>query len=75
MTDGKRIVITGIGLTSPNGNNLTEFRSTLLSESPLIDRRSFIRSFVKEVKVTINYAPCKLTCPPKTEPVSMSEEG
>ena len=31
MTDGKRIVITGIGLTSPNGNNLTEFRSNLLS--------------------------------------------
>jgi 3-oxoacyl-[acyl-carrier-protein] synthase II len=31
LTDGKRIVITGIGLTSPNGNNLTEFRSNLLS--------------------------------------------
>jgi hypothetical protein len=54
LTDDKRIVIIGIGLTSPNGNNLTEFRSNLLSESPLIDRRSFIRSFVKEVKVTIN---------------------
>jgi 3-oxoacyl-[acyl-carrier-protein] synthase II len=29
--DHKRIVITGIGLTSPNGNNLTEFRANLLA--------------------------------------------
>ena len=28
--DQDRIVITGIGLTSPNGNNLTEFRQNLL---------------------------------------------
>jgi len=28
--DHKRIVITGIGLTSPNGNNLAEFRANLL---------------------------------------------
>jgi hypothetical protein len=54
LTDGKRIAITGVGLTSPNGNNLAEFGSNLLSESPMIDRRSFIRSFVKEVKVTSN---------------------
>lgn len=28
---GKRIVITGIGLTAPNGNSLTEYRESLLS--------------------------------------------
>ena len=31
VAGGQRIVITGIGLASPNGNNLTEFQSTLLS--------------------------------------------
>jgi 3-oxoacyl-[acyl-carrier-protein] synthase II len=31
MTDRQRIVITGIGLTAPNGNNLTEFRESLLA--------------------------------------------
>jgi len=31
MDDAKRIVITGIGLTAPNGNNLTEFREALLN--------------------------------------------
>ena len=32
MTDpDQRIVITGIGLTSPNGNNLQEFRQNLLN--------------------------------------------
>ena len=30
MFDDKRIVITGIGLTSPNGNNLAEYRQNLL---------------------------------------------
>jgi 3-oxoacyl-[acyl-carrier-protein] synthase II len=30
MDDTRRIVITGIGLTAPNGNNLTEFRQALL---------------------------------------------
>lgn len=29
--DNQRIVITGIGLTAPNGNNLTEFRASLLA--------------------------------------------
>ncbi len=29
--DSQRIVITGIGLTAPNGNNLTEFRESLLA--------------------------------------------
>ena len=31
MTDGKRIVITGVGLASPNGNNLAEFRRNLVN--------------------------------------------
>ena len=31
MNDETRIVITGIGLTAPNGNNLTEFRQNLLA--------------------------------------------
>jgi len=31
IPDHKRIVITGIGLTSPNGNNLSEFRANLLA--------------------------------------------
>jgi 3-oxoacyl-[acyl-carrier-protein] synthase II len=30
LPDDQRIVITGIGLTSPNGNNLNEYRSALL---------------------------------------------
>jgi 3-oxoacyl-[acyl-carrier-protein] synthase II len=30
LSDSERIVITGIGLTAPNGNNLAEFRSSLL---------------------------------------------
>ena len=31
LPDDQRIVITGIGLTSPNGNNLSEFRENLLN--------------------------------------------
>jgi 3-oxoacyl-[acyl-carrier-protein] synthase II len=31
LPDHQRIVITGIGLASPNGNNLTEFRESLLA--------------------------------------------
>lgn len=31
MDDTQRIVMTGIGLTAPNGNNLTEFRANLLA--------------------------------------------
>jgi 3-oxoacyl-[acyl-carrier-protein] synthase II len=31
LPDDQRIVITGIGLTSPNGNNLAEFRESLLA--------------------------------------------
>jgi 3-oxoacyl-[acyl-carrier-protein] synthase II len=31
LPDSQRIVITGIGLTAPNGNNLSEFRAALLA--------------------------------------------
>lgn len=31
LPDNQRIVITGIGLTAPNGNNLSEFRAALLA--------------------------------------------
>jgi len=31
MTNDERIVITGVGLTSPNGDNITDFRKNLLS--------------------------------------------
>lgn len=31
MTENSRIVITGVGLTAPNGDNLAEFRQALLS--------------------------------------------
>lgn len=31
LTDNQRIVITGVGLTAPNGNNLTEYRQALLA--------------------------------------------
>src|SRR6185503_12163909 len=30
LADNQRIVITGVGLTAPNGNNLGEFRAALL---------------------------------------------
>ena len=31
MDSTQRIVITGVGLTAPNGNSLTEYRSALLN--------------------------------------------
>lgn len=31
LPDSQRIVITGVGLTAPNGNNLSEFRAALLA--------------------------------------------
>ena len=37
MDDSKRIVITGLGLTSPNGNSLEEFRKNLLEGVSGID--------------------------------------
>lgn len=37
MNNDKRIVITGIGLTAPNGNNLSEFRENLIEGKSGID--------------------------------------
>ena len=31
LNDDQRIVITGVGLASPNGNTLSEFRANLLN--------------------------------------------
>ena len=39
QSDDQRVVITGIGLTAPNGNNLAEFRESLLAG------RSGVRAF------------------------------
>ena len=38
--DHQRIVITGIGLTAPNGNNLSEFRASLAGGA---QRRAAVR--------------------------------
>lgn len=38
MTDKTRIVITGIGLTSPNGNTLSEYRQNLLAGKGNVQR-------------------------------------
>lgn len=39
LPDSQRVVITGIGLTAPNGNDLTSFRESLLAG------RSGVRSY------------------------------
>ncbi len=36
--DARRIVITGVGLTAPNGNNLAEFRESLLTDKSGIQK-------------------------------------
>ncbi|MFT6069790.1 MAG: 3-oxoacyl-[acyl-carrier-protein] synthase II [Bacteriovoracaceae bacterium] len=38
MLNKQRIVITGVGLTAPNGNNLSEFRNALLNQVSGIQR-------------------------------------
>ena len=45
----------------------------LLGESPLMERRAFIRSFVKEVKVTCDRAILTYTMP--MPPKGLTEEG
>lgn len=47
MKKMERIVITGIGLTAPNGNNLAEFRSALLESKPGV--RSFETRYMGKV--------------------------
>jgi 3-oxoacyl-[acyl-carrier-protein] synthase II len=39
-SDDQRIVITGIGLTAPNGDNLPDFRTALLAGKSGVDRYS-----------------------------------
>ena len=38
MLTSQRIVITGVGLTAPNGNNLAEFRNSLLHQVSGIEK-------------------------------------
>ncbi|MDD2714694.1 MAG: beta-ketoacyl-[acyl-carrier-protein] synthase family protein [Candidatus Wallbacteria bacterium] len=47
MLQKKRIVITGVGLTAPNGNNLSEFRQSLLCGKSGI--RKFETRYIGEV--------------------------
>lgn len=54
MDEQKRIVITGIGLTAPNGNNLAEYRQSLLEgKSGITDYE--IRYFGKTFAGICNY--------------------
>lgn len=54
MDDIQRIVITGVGLTAPNGNNLTEYRNALLSGKSGISSYE-IRYFGKTLAGICNY--------------------
>jgi 3-oxoacyl-[acyl-carrier-protein] synthase II len=53
-----RIVITGVGLTAPNGNNLAEFRSSLLAGKSGI-RRLNIRYMGEVLAGTCHFDPLK----------------
>ncbi len=55
MPDLPRIVITGVGLTSPNGNSLSEFRSNLLAGVSGV-RPWEIRHFGPTVAGQVDYA-------------------
>lgn len=54
-TDQERIVITGIGLTAPNGNTLSEFRSNLLSAVSGVSRYT-IRYFGETLAGLCNFS-------------------
>ncbi len=58
MVSDERIVITGIGLTAPNGNTLQEFRGNLLRGASGIEPYS-IRHIGDTVAGVCNYDPCK----------------
>src|SRR3954466_6799491 len=53
-----RIVITGVGLTAPNGNNLAEFRANLLTGVSGIERRE-IRYMGQQLAGVCHYDPLK----------------
>ena len=58
LPDEQRIVITGVGLTAPNGDSLPEFRQNLLEgKSGIVDYE--IRYFGKTVAGVCNYDPLK----------------
>ena len=54
MPDDQRIVITGLGLTSPNGNSLPEFRESLLAGRSGVEDYE-IRYFGKTVAGVCNF--------------------
>lgn len=54
MDDTQRIVITGVGLTAPNGNHLTEYRQALLSGKSGVSPYE-IRYFGKTLAGICNY--------------------
>ena len=51
VSPDQRIVITGVGLTAPNGNNLKEFRENLLAGNSGIQK--FRTRYVGEVPAGI----------------------
>ena len=53
-----RIVITGVGLTAPNGNSLTEFRANLLKGQAGIERVE-IRYMGSQLAGVCHYDPLK----------------
>lgn len=58
LPDDQRIVITGVGLTAPNGNNLNEFRNGLLNGRSGV-RDYEIRYFGKTVAGVCEFDTCK----------------
>lgn len=58
MTNGKRIVITGVGLASPNGNNLAEFRGNLLNGKSGV-RKSNVRYIGDVIAGVCDFDPLK----------------
>jgi 3-oxoacyl-[acyl-carrier-protein] synthase II len=54
--DSQRVVITGVGLTAPNGNSLPEFRAALLSGRSGVSEYE-IRYFGKTVAGVCNFDP------------------
>ncbi|HPG59584.1 MAG TPA: beta-ketoacyl synthase N-terminal-like domain-containing protein, partial [Candidatus Wallbacteria bacterium] len=58
MNNDERIVITGVGLTSPNGNTLSEFRNNLLNAVSGVQK--FTTRYIGETLAGIcNFDPLK----------------
>jgi len=58
LPDNQRVVITGVGLTSPNGNNLREFREALLAGRSGVQPYE-IRYFGKTLAGICHYDPLR----------------